>query len=70
MPTHGSRTWVEGLGLKERAHWRPWLASDGGPLGAQVGGYVVEYEGASANVQRCLHRTCLPYSRAGALPQG
>jgi hypothetical protein len=46
VPTSGSRAWVEGLQLPQRAGWRPWLANDGTRLGPQVGGYVVEYEGA------------------------
>lgn len=45
VPTTGTRIWVEGLGLPVRVPWKPWLAPGPANLPAQVGGYVVDYDG-------------------------
>ena len=61
VPTSGSRTWVEGLKLKETEHWRAWLLPDGA-FGPQVGGYVTTYQGLTfATVRGAGHM--VPYTQ-------
>ena len=61
VPTSGSRTWVEGLKLKEPEHWRAWLLPDGA-FGPQVGGYVTTYQGLTfATVRGAGHM--VPYTQ-------
>lgn len=62
VPTTGTRAWVEGLKLKVKASWRPWLTPASARLPQQVGGYVTEYAGLTlATVRGAGHM--VPYTQ-------